>query len=149
MLQEGDRLPIFQVLDDHGHAVTDTDLGEGIVVLYFYPKDDTPGCTRQACGLRDAQGQYSERGIRVFGVSADDVASHAAFRDKFDLNFPLLADTERVLCEAFGVWGEQEWKGQKYMGISRNTYILRDGVLQTIFPNVDVLTHADRILAAV
>jgi len=149
MLNIGDRLPPFSVLDDHGRPVTDADLAHGDVVLYFYPKDDTPGCTKQACGLRDAQGEYQARGIRVFGISADDVASHVAFREKFDLNFPLLADTEKVLCNAFGVYGEQEWKGQKYMGIARNTYLFKEGVLTTLFPNVDVLTHADRVLQAI
>ena len=148
MLDKGDHLPPFSVLDDHGQPVTDADLAHGDVVLYFYPKDDTPGCTKQACALRDAQAEYRARGIRVFGISADDVASHVAFREKFGLNFPLLADTDMVLCNAFGVYGEQEWKGQKYMGISRNTYIFREGVLTTIFPHVDVLTHADQVLAA-
>ncbi|MCA9540043.1 MAG: peroxiredoxin [Myxococcales bacterium] len=149
MMTEGDKLPAFTVLDDHGQPVSTADLAHGTVVLYFYPKDDTPGCTKESCAFRDALDAFTERGTRIFGISADDVDSHVRFRDKFGLTFPLLADTKRVLCEAFGVWGEQQWQGHKYQGIARTTFVLRDGVVIKVFPNVDVMGHAERVLAAV
>lgn len=148
MLTVGDRLPEFDLHDDHGGRITAEDLRSGAVVLYFYPKDDTPGCTKQACAFRDQGADFAAAGVRVFGISADNVASHAAFREKFQLTFPLIADPAHTLCEAFGVWGEQEWRGHRFIGIARTTFILRDGVIARVFPDVDVLGHADRMLAA-
>jgi peroxiredoxin/SAM-dependent methyltransferase len=148
MLSEGDRIPPFSLQDDRGATVTDADLSTGKVVLYFYPKDDTPGCTKQACGFRDGVAAYTSYGARVFGVSADTVESHVAFREKFGLNFPLLADVEHALCEAAGVWGEQEWQGHRFQGIARTTFVLSDGVVTAIFPDVSVMGHAERVLAA-
>lgn len=148
MLTVGDRLPDFDLEDDRGARVTAEDLRAGTVVLYFYPKDDTPGCTRQACAFRDGTADFAAAGVRIFGISADDVASHATFRDKFQLSFPLIADPEHTLCEAFGVWGEQAWRGHRFTGIARTTFILRDGTITRVFPDVDVLGHADRMLAA-
>ncbi len=147
MLQAGDRCPEFSVLDDGGNTVTHEDLA-GRVVLYFYPKDDTPGCIRESCAFRDGLEAFAERSTRIYGVSADDTASHRAFKQKYKLTFPLLADTERVLCEGFGVWGEQEWQGHRYEGIARTTFVLEDGVVKTVFPDVDVMGHVERVLAA-
>lgn len=153
MLQVGDRLPPFNLRDDRGASIRDSDLNSGTVVLYFYPKDDTPGCTRQACMFRDQQPDFHAHGVRVYGVSADDVQSHAAFRDKFDLSFPLIADPDHLLCEAVGVWGEQAYNGHggevhHYTGIARTTFVLHDGVVVMVMPNVDVTGHAAMVLEA-
>jgi peroxiredoxin Q/BCP len=147
MLREGDRTPSFDLVDQDGARMTDADLKGRTVVLYFYPKDDTPGCTKQACAFRDGLDAFRERGADIVGVSPDDEASHAAFRDKYRLPFRLLADPAHTLCEAFGVWGEQEWKGHKYQGVARTTFLLRDGVVAKVYPNVDVMGHAERVLA--
>ncbi len=147
-LGEGARLPDFELLDDRGHPTTADDLRAGVVVLYVYPKDETPGCTRQACGFRDGLEAFAERGARVFGVSPDDVDSHARFRDKYGLTFPLLADPKGALCAALGVWGEQRYGEHRWMGAARTTFVLRDGAVHTVFENVDVTGHTERVLAA-
>jgi peroxiredoxin Q/BCP len=147
LLPEGTRIPAFSLSDDRGRIVTDADFAGRTVVLYFYPKDDTPGCTREACAFRDGLEAFEERGATVIGISADDVTSHEKFRDKYELNHPLLADPAHGVCEAFGVWGEQEWRGQKFLGIARTTFLVRDGVIAKVYPDVDVTGHAERILA--
>jgi peroxiredoxin Q/BCP len=147
LLTEGTRIPAFSLSDDRGRTVTEADFAGRTVVLYFYPKDDTPGCTREACAFRDGLEAFEERGATVIGISADDVASHERFRDKYELNHPLLADPTHAVCEAFGVWGEQEWRGQKFLGIARTTFLVRDGVIRKVYPDVDVTGHAERILA--
>ena len=148
MLQEGDHCPPFSLTDDAGRVVTEADFSGRVVVLYFYPKDDTPGCTRQACAFRDGLEAFAERNAVVYGVSADDEESHQAFKAKYTLSFPLLADTDHSLCEAFGVWGEQEFRGHRFMGIARTTFVLNDGVVTSRFPDVDVTGHAERVLAS-
>jgi peroxiredoxin Q/BCP len=100
------------------------DLLEGWTLLYFYPKDDTPGCTKQACAYRDEGAKFKELGVKLFGVSMDDIKSHEEFRDKFHLNFPLISDTEHKLADFLGVYGEREWNGKKFMGLSRDTFLL-------------------------
>jgi peroxiredoxin Q/BCP len=147
LLPTGTRIPAFSLSDDRGRTVTDADFAGRTVVLYFYPKDDTPGCTREACAFRDGLEAFEERGATVIGISADDVTSHEKFRDKYELNHPLLADPTHGVCEAFGVWGEQEWRGQKFLGIARTTFLVRDGVIAQVYPDVDVTGHAERILA--
>ena len=147
-LTAGERLPDFQLRDDHGRDVTADTLRAGIVVLYVYPKDETPGCTRLACGFRDGLEAFAERKARVFGVSPDGVGSHARFRDKYGLTFPLLADPDGVLCRALGVWGEQRYGEHRWMGAARTTFVLRDGVIETVFEKVDVTGHTERVLAA-
>lgn len=145
MLKVGDTAPDFTLQDDQGNAVTLSALRGQPVVLFFYPKDDTPGCTKEACGFRDAKAQYDKAGVKVFGISADDVKSHQAFSAKFSLNFPLLADPTRLVCEAYGVWGETAWG----VGIKRTTFIVgADGRISHIFPKVDVGVHASEILGA-
>jgi len=147
LLQVGDRAPAFELSDDHGRVWTHADLAGRTVVLYFYPKDDTPGCTREACAFRDGLEAFEERGASVLGISADDVTSHARFRDKYSLNHPLLSDPTHAVCEAFGVWGLQRWRDQTYEGIARTTYVLRDGVVTVVFPDVDPTGHPERVLA--
>jgi peroxiredoxin Q/BCP len=100
------------------------DLLEGWTLLYFYPKDDTPGCTKQACAYRDEGAKFKQLGVKLFGVSLDDIKSHEEFRDKFHLNFPLISDTEHQLADFLGVYGEREWNGKKFMGLSRDTFLL-------------------------
>jgi peroxiredoxin Q/BCP len=148
LLQVGDRAPAFELSDDRGRVWTHADLAGRTVVLYFYPKDDTPGCTREACAFRDGLEAFEERGASVLGISADDVTSHARFRDKYSLNHPLLSDPTHAVCEAFGVWGLQRWRDQTYEGIARTTFIVKDGVITSVFPDVDPTGHAERVLAA-
>ena len=120
------------------------------VVLYFYPKDDTPGCTKEACSFRDANHIMQKRGIIVLGVSTDDVASHQKFADKYSLSFPLLADTNTTVSQLYGVYGEKNMYGKKYMGVSRETFLLdKDGVVRKIWHTVKPDDHAAEILAAV
>ncbi len=147
MLQVGERFPGFSLLDDQGVRHTDAEL-TGVVIIYFYPKDDTPGCTKQACAFRDAGPAYRERGARILGVSADDADSHQAFKAKFRLDFPLLVDAEHRLSDAVGVWGPQTFRGHTFEGIARTTFIVRDGVVTDVFPDVSVMGHAERVLAA-
>ena len=126
-----------------------SDLRGKPVVLYFYPKDDTPGCTTQACGIRDAYGEFERAGAVVLGVSPDDERSHGKFRDKYELPFTLLADTDHEVAERYGVWGEKTYMGRTYMGINRSTFVIDgDGIVTKVFPQVKPATHADDVLAA-
>ena len=120
------------------------------VVLFFYPKDDTPGCTKESCEFRDLAGDFEKAGAVVFGVSADGVASHEAFASKYNLNFPLLADTDQAICKAYGVWGEQEWQGKNFMGIARTTYVIDGaGKIKSVFEKVNPVGHAAEVLKVV
>ena len=119
------------------------------VVLYFYPKDDTPGCTTQACGIRDAYGEFERAGAVVLGVSPDDESSHVKFREKYELPFTLLADTDHAVAERYGAWGEKTFAGKSYMGVKRSTFVIgEDGTVKTVMQNVKPATHADDVLAA-
>jgi peroxiredoxin Q/BCP len=146
----GDRAPEFTANTDTGTTVSLKDFRGKKVVLYFYPKDDTPGCTREACGFRDHYEAVLGRGAVILGVSADDVASHAAFKQKYGLPFPLLADPERAIITAYGVWKERTAPdGRTYMGIERTTFIIDErGVIAKVFPRVKVDGHTDEVLAA-
>ena len=124
MLKEGDKAPDFESRDQDGKSVKLSDLKGQRVVLYFYPKDDTPGCTKEACSFRDADDVYRSKGIRVLGVSTDDEKSHQKFISKFQLPFDLLADTDKKIVEAYGVWGEKSMYGKKYMGTNRKTFLI-------------------------
>ena len=149
MLKEGDKAPDFNAKDQDGNDVKLADLKRQRVVLYFYPKDDTPGCTKEACSFRDADDVYKSKGIRVLGVSTDNEKSHQKFISKFQLPFDLLADTEKQIVEAYGVWGEKSMYGKKYMGTFRKTFLIDgDGKIVKIFEKVDVAAHADEVLAA-
>jgi peroxiredoxin Q/BCP len=149
MVREGDVAPDFTLDSDSGEAVTLSSLRGRPVVLYFYPRDDTPGCTTQACGIRDAYDKFEEAGAVVLGVSPDSVKNHVKFKDKYDLPFTLLADPEHALAESYGVWGEKTYMGKSYMGVSRTTFVIgADGAIVKVFENVKPATHADDVLAA-
>ncbi|MFN5588655.1 MAG: thioredoxin-dependent thiol peroxidase [Holosporales bacterium] len=146
----GSPAPDFTAVTDAGKTLTLAQFRGQYVVLYFYPKDDTPGCTKQACGFRDALPDFSGVDAVILGVSRDDTASHAKFVKKFDLNFPLLADTEGTITEAYGVWVEKSMYGKKYMGIERTTFLIdKEGKIQKIWPKVKVDNHAKEVLQAI
>jgi len=121
-----------------------------VIVLYFYPKDDTPGCTKEACNFRDANHILQQKGVVVLGISADDVESHQKFADKFSLPFPLLADTETTVSQLYGVWKERNMYGRKFMGVNRETFLIdKDGIVRKIWHKVQPEDHANEVLAAV
>lgn len=149
MLNEGDIAPDFTTKDQNGNAVKLSDFKGKRVVLYFYPKDDTPGCTKEACSLRDSFDIFEEKGIKILGVSTDSEKSHQKFITKYNLPFDLLADTEKEIVEAYGVWGEKNMYGKKYFGINRTTFLIdEDGKIVKIFKKVKVDEHADEVLKA-
>ena len=149
MVSEGDPAPEFTLTSDAGESVSLSDFRGKPVVLYFYPKDDTPGCTTQACGIRDAYGQFERAGAVVLGVSPDSVSRHVGFREKYGLPFTLLADTEHEVAERYGVWGEKKYMGREYMGIDRSTFVIAaDGTVAKVMRGVKPATHADDVLAA-
>ena len=149
MVKEGNKAPDFTAKDQNGNKVKLSDLKGQKVVLYFYPKDDTPGCTKEACSFRDASDVYAEKGIKVLGVSTDDEKSHQKFISKYDLPFDLLADTDKKIVEKYGVWGEKSMYGKKYMGTLRKTFLIgEDGKIVKIFDKVNVSEHADEVLKA-
>jgi peroxiredoxin Q/BCP len=148
-LKVGQKAPDFALVDDSGQKVKLSELKGKKVVLYFYPKDDTPGCTKEACAFRDGIKEIKAQGAVVLGVSADSAESHKKFKSKFDLNFPLLADTERTVIEDYGTWKEKSMYGKKYMGIERTTFIIdKQGKISHIFPKVKVDEHYDEVLEA-
>jgi peroxiredoxin Q/BCP len=149
MLNVGDKAPVFAATNQDGETVKLGDLKGQRVVLYFYPKDDTPGCTKEACSFRDADDVYRKKNIRVLGVSTDSEKSHQKFISKFALPFDLLADTDKSIVEAYGVWGEKSMYGKKYMGTNRKTFLIdEEGKIVKIFDKVDVAAHADEVLEA-
>ena len=150
MVEVGQAAPDFSLPDQSGGAVTLSGLRGSPVVLYFYPKDDTPGCTKEACAFRDAFADYEARGARILGVSPDDSKSHARFVQKFNLPFTLLADMDHRVCEAYGVWKEKNLYGRKSMGVERTTFVLdANGIVRAVFPRVKVDGHSDTVLKAV
>lgn len=149
MLKEGDRAPAFTLTSDAGEKISLADFKGKTVVLYFYPKDLTPGCTQEACDFRDGLGGFKKRKAVVLGVSADPVDKHGKFRDKHSLNFPLLADEDKKVCKAYGVWKEKSLYGRKFMGIERTTFVIGpDGRIARIFPKVKVKDHVTAVLEA-
>ena len=149
VVREGEPAPDFTLTDDRGETVTLSSLRGAPVVLYFYPKDDTPGCTTQACGIRDAYGEFQSAGAVVLGISPDNERSHAKFKDKYELPFPLLADTDHSVADQYGVWGEKSFAGKKYMGVNRTTFVIgADGNITSVMHNVKPATHADDVLAS-
>ena len=148
-LKVGQKAPDFTAMNDKGEKVKLAELKGKKVVLYFYPKDDTPGCTKEACAFRDGIDEIKSRGAVVMGVSADSVDSHKKFKSKFDLNFPLLADGDKKMVEAYGVWKEKSMYGKKYMGIERTTFVIDEqGKIAHIFPKVKVDQHYGEVLKA-
>jgi peroxiredoxin Q/BCP len=149
VVEEGKPAPDFTLRSDAGDDVTLSALRGAPVVLYFYPRDDTPGCTTQACGIRDAWEEFQRRGAVVLGVSPDDEASHVRFREKYELPFTLLADPGHEVAERYGVWVEKTSYGKTSMGIERSTFVLdADGTVTKVMRRVKPDTHADDVLAA-
>ena len=149
MIEEGEPAPDFELTSDSGDTVKLSELRGKPVVLYFYPKDDTPGCTTQACGIRDAYGEFERAGAVVLGVSPDDESSHVKFRNKYELPFTLLADTDHAVAEQYGVWGEKKYMGKAYMGVNRSTFVIDvDGTVKKVMHDVKPATHADDVLSA-
>jgi peroxiredoxin Q/BCP len=148
VIEEGTPAPDFALQSDAGETVRLSDLRGKPVVLYFYPKDDTTGCTTQACGIRDAYGEFERAGAVVLGVSPDDEASHVKFRSKYDLPFTLLADTDHQVADLYGVWGEKKYAGRTYHGVFRSTFVIDEGgAVKKVMRDVKPNTHADDVLA--
>jgi len=149
MLEAGVSAPDFTLPDQGGNEVSLTGLRGETVVLYFYPRADTPGCTTQACGVRDRSGEYSAAGARVIGISPDEVDAVDKFARKFDLDFTLLADADHAVAEAYGAWVEKSMYGKKYMGVQRATFIIDpEGKIAHVLPKVQPKKHDDLVLAA-
>jgi thioredoxin-dependent peroxiredoxin len=149
VLKAGQDAPDFTLPDQDGAELTLSDLRGQTVVLYFYPRADTPGCTIQACGVRDRGGEYAAAGARVIGVSPDEVDAVKKFADKFDLDFTLLGDADHAVADAYGTWGEKSMYGKKYMGVARATFLIDpDGKIAKVFPKVSPKTHDDVVLEA-
>ncbi|HND50903.1 MAG TPA: thioredoxin-dependent thiol peroxidase [Pirellulaceae bacterium] len=148
-IEEGAKAPAFTATADDGKKVKLSEFKGKPVVLYFYPKDDTPGCTKEACAFRDRKEELTKLGAVVLGVSPDDVASHVKFREKYSLNFPLLADPDHSLAETYGAWREKNMYGKKSMGVQRSTYLIDGaGVVARVWKRVQVEGHDEQVLAA-
>lgn len=148
-VEEGAKAPAFTLAADDGSKVKLADLAGSPVVLYFYPKDDTPGCTKEACAFRDRKKELAKLGAKVLGVSPDTVESHVKFRDKFELNFPLLADADHKVAEKYGAWREKNMYGKKSMGVQRSTFLIgADGKVAKVWKKVQVDGHDEEVLAA-
>ena len=149
MLEAGASAPDFTLPDQDGNEVSLAGLRGETVVLYFYPRADTPGCTTQACGVRDRRADYAAAGVRVLGVSPDPVEAVKKFADKFDLDFTLLADADHAVAETYGTWVEKSMYGKKYWGVQRATFLIDpEGKIATVFPKVSPKTHDDVVLKA-
>jgi peroxiredoxin Q/BCP len=149
LAQLGQRAPDFTLVDQDGNELTLSDLRGGTVVVYFYPRAETPGCTTQACGIRDRGGEYAAAGARVLGISPDEPAALRVFADNQSLEFTLLSDPDHAVAEAYGAWGERSMYGKKYMGIIRSTFIVdADGAIARAFPKVQPKKHDGLVLAA-
>jgi thioredoxin-dependent peroxiredoxin len=148
MIEVGKPAPDFTLPDQRGEMVILSALRGAPVVLYFYPKDDTPGCTTEACGFRDARVEYEKVGARILGVSPDSIATHLKFAEKHALPFTLLADSNHQVCELYGVWKERSIYGKKSMGVERTTLVIdRDGIVRKVYPKVRVDGHVQAVLA--
>jgi peroxiredoxin Q/BCP len=150
VVEVGQPAPDFTLEDQNGREVTLSKLKGRPVVLYFYPQDDTPTCTTEACTFRDDHARYQKAGAKVIGISPDDSKSHKKFVDKFQLPFTLVADTDQEVCERYGVWQEKTLFGRTYMGVVRSTFIIdRDGIVRHVFSKVRVKGHSDAVLEAI
>ena len=146
-LQIGEKMPAFKVMDETGNEVTDKDLAGKKTVIYFYPKDSTPGCTAEACNIRDNYHAFLAQGYQVYGVSKDSVASHVRFKEKYELPFPLLSDPTTEMLQAFGAWGEKKNYGKVSMGTLRKTFVFdENSVLVRVIEKVDTKNHAAQLL---
>jgi peroxiredoxin Q/BCP len=150
VLSAGNKAPDFELMDNEGKVHKLTDYQGKTIVVYFYPKDDTPGCTKEACSFRDAYADFREAGVEVIGISPDSEKSHTKFIQKFELPFVLLSDKDHQVCEAFGVWGLKKYMGREYEGVFRTTFIIGpDGVIKEVFEDVKPADHSQEVLAAV
>jgi len=148
LLKAGDSAPLFRAVDENGSEVTLESLKGRITVVYFYPKDDTPGCTKEACDFRDSFSRLEGAGVRVLGVSKDSPESHRKFQSKYQLPFTLVSDQDGKVCERFGVWKEKSMYGRKYMGIERSTFVIGpDLKILKVYPKVSVTGHVEEVLA--
>lgn len=146
-LQVGDKAPLFSIHDQHGNIISLSQFRDKKVCLYFYPKDDTPGCTVQACSLRDEYTRLRKQGWEIIGVSADSVASHKKFSEKYDLPFSLLADEDKKIVNDYGVWGEKQMFGKNYMGIIRTTFLIDEkGYIAKIIDKPNTSAHAEEVV---
>lgn len=146
MLQPGDKAPVFQALNQDGQPISLTDFAGKRVILYFYPKDNTPGCTAEACNLNDNLSHLTAKGFVVIGVSPDSVESHQRFAAKFNLGFNLVADTDKSITQAYGAWGEKSNYGKTYMGLLRTTFVIdAQGVIEAVITKVDTKAHAEQL----
>ncbi len=146
-LRIGDKAPAFEAVDQDGNPISLQDYSGKKLVLYFYPKDDTPGCTAEACNLRDNYTLLLKKGYEIVGVSADDERSHKKFIEKYVLPFPLLADKDKKILMAYGAWGKKNLYGKEYDGILRTTYVISEkGIIEKIFSKVDTKNHTEQIL---
>jgi peroxiredoxin Q/BCP len=149
MLQVGEKAPDFRGVNQNNESVSLSDFKGKKVILYFYPKDNTSGCTAEACSLNDKSEYFLHKGYVIIGISPDSVASHKKFEENYHLSFNLIADQEKQIIQAYGAWGEKKNYGKTYMGLLRTTFIIsEDGVVEKIFPKVDTKTHADQIIKA-
>jgi thioredoxin-dependent peroxiredoxin len=149
MVTEGQEAPEFELTSDSGERVRLSQFRGRPVVLYFYPKDDTPGCTAQACGIRDSYEDFEKNGAVVLGVSPDEESSHVKFKQKYGLPFTLLADPEHEVADEYGVWGERKYMGKTYWGVERSTFLIdENGRVSKVMRRVKPDTHADQVLAA-
>lgn len=148
-VKEGSKAPAFKGIDQNGNTIALADFKGKKVVLYFYPKDDTPGCTAQACNLRDNYTVLLKKGFQVIGISADSVRKHKKFEEKYQLPFPLIADEDRKIVEQYGVWGEKKFMGRTFMGILRTTFLIdEEGRIKKIITKPDTHNHAEQVLEA-
>ncbi|MCF8409056.1 MAG: thioredoxin-dependent thiol peroxidase [Crocinitomicaceae bacterium] len=149
-LKVGDVAPPFKGVDQNGDLIELAQFSGKKVALYFYPKDDTPGCTTQACNLRDNLASLTSQGIEVIGVSTDSIKSHTKFVSKYSLNFPLIADENKEIVEQYGVWGLKKFMGREYMGTNRTTFIIDEkGIIQEVISKPKTATHAEEILTLI
>ena len=146
-LKIGDKLPQFTTSNQHGELINSKDLADKKLVLYFYPKDDTPGCTAEACSLRDNYHRLLAHGYTIYGVSPDNAKKHQKFIEKYELPFDLLTDEDHSIAELFGTWVEKSMYGRKYMGMARVTFIFEKGVIADVIEKVDTKNHAEQLLA--
>lgn len=149
VLKEGSKAPAFKAPDQNGNMVALSDFKGKKVILYFYPKDDTPGCTSQACNLKDNYALLIKKGFQVVGVSVDSVKSHKKFEEKYALPFPLISDEEKKIVDKYNLWGEKKFMGRTYMGTTRTTFLIDEtGVIRKIIAKPDTKNHTDEVLAA-
>ncbi len=149
VLKEGSKAPIFKAVDQDGKAISLADYKGKKVILYFYPKDDTPGCTAQACNLRDNYSLLLKKGYQVIGVSTDSIKSHKKFEEKFQLPFPLVSDEDKKIVDKYNLWGEKKFMGRTYMGTTRTTFLIDEtGKIVKIIVKPDTANHTEEVLAA-